>query len=134
MERAGRVLGSIGLSRRGVSDEQIAIAAWPVAVGKKIAGRTTAVRMVRDRLIVEVEDHVWQRQLFVLRDQILRGMEKATGRRLVEQLEFRVAVPKRPAARSEVRTAEVAAADDADGIRDPFLRDIYKAARRRATA
>ena len=107
------------------------MAAWPVAVGKKIAAKTTAVGMVRERLIIEVEDHVWQRQLFTLRDQILRGLEKATGRRLVEQLEFRIAVPKRQPVRAEVRTAR---ADEADGIRDPFLRDIYKAARRKATA
>lgn len=131
MERAGRVLGTLGLGRRGVSDEQIAMGAWPVAVGPKIAGRTTAVGMVRERLIVEVEDHVWQRQLFTLREQILRGMEKAIGRRIVEQLEFRIAVPKRQPVRAEVR---VERSDEADGIRDPFLRNIYKAARRKATA
>lgn len=131
MERAGRVLGTLGLNRRGVSDEQIAMAAWPVAVGKKIAARTTAVGLVRTRLIVEVEDYVWQRQLFTLRDQIMRALEKATGQTLVEQLEFRVAVPKRQPVRAEVRCER---ADEADGIRDPFLRDIYKAARRKASA
>ena len=132
MERAGRVLGTLGLGRRGVTDEQMAISAWPVAVGKKIAARTSAIGLVRERLIIEVEDHVWQRQLFTLREQILRGLESAMGRRVVDQLEFRIAVPKRGPARAEQRCDQNP--DEADAIRDPYLRLIYKAARRKASA
>ena len=64
MERAGRVLGKLKLAKQSVSDEELARSAWPAAVGKKIALRTQAVTLVRTRLVVEVEDAVWQRQLW----------------------------------------------------------------------
>ena len=130
MERAGRVIGKLGPSVRGLSDEELALAAWPVAVGRRLALRTNAVALIRTRLVIEVEDSVWQRQLFTLRSQIMNQLEKAAGRRLVEELEFRVALPKRPPVRAE----SVISVDEADGIRDPFLRNIYKAARKKATA
>ena len=136
MERAGRVIGKLngksGMSRHGLTDEQLALAAWPVAVGERLALRTTPVTLVRDRLVIQVEDAVWQRQLFALRSQILDQLENVAGRRLVEQLEFRVAVPRRqPPARAESLGPST---DEADGIRDVYLRDIYKAARKKASA
>ena len=44
MERAGRVLGKLKLAKQGVSDEELARSAWPVAVGKKIASSDACVR------------------------------------------------------------------------------------------
>jgi hypothetical protein len=131
MERVGRVIGKLGASRGGLSDEELALAAWPAAVGKRLALRTNAIALVRTRLVVEVEDAVWQRQLFTLRSQILQQLEKTAGCRVVEELEFRVGLPRR-----KPMGAETAAStgDEADGIRDPFLRNIYKAARKKATA
>jgi hypothetical protein len=136
MERAGRVIGKLsgksGMSRHGLTDEQLALAAWPVAVGERLALRTAPIAVVRDRLVIQVEDAVWQRQLFALRSQILDQLENVAGRRVVEQLEFRVAVPTRqPPARAESLGAP---ADEADGIKDVYLRDIYKAARKKASA
>jgi hypothetical protein len=132
MERAGRVLGKLKMSKNGLSDEQFALAAWPVAVGKKIALRTRALQLVRNRLVVEVEDKIWQRQLFTLRYQLIKSLEGILGRVLVEEVEFRVAATKRPPMRAE--TALPMFADEAEGIRDPILRSIYKAARKKATA
>jgi hypothetical protein len=131
MERVGRVIGKLATSRRGLTDEELALAAWPAAVGKRLAMRTNAVALVRNRLVVEVEDSVWQRQLFTLRSQIILQLEKTAGRCVVDELEFRVALPKRKPARAE---AAVSTCDEADGILDPFLRNIYKAARKKATA
>ena len=101
-------------------------------MGERLALRTKPVALVRDRLVIEVEDAVWQRQLFTLRSQIMQRLENAAGRRIVEQLEFRVAVPKRqPPARAESLGAP---RDEADGIKDAYLRNIYKASRKKATA
>ena len=130
MERAGRVLGKLKLTKNTVSDEEIARSAWSAAVGKKIALRTHVVGLVRDRLVVEVEDAVWQRQLFTLRQQILGRLEQVLGRQIAKELEFRIAVPKIQPARAEV----ISSADEADEIRDPVFRLVYKAARKRATA
>lgn len=131
MERVGRVIGKLGTSGRGLTDEQLALAVWPVAVGKRLAIRTNAIALVRNRLVIEVEDSVWQRQLFTLRSQIIQQLENAAGRRVVEELEFRVALPKRKPVRAKTAAS---APDEADDIRDPFLRNIYRAARKRATA
>jgi Dna[CI] antecedent, DciA len=130
MERAGRVLGKLKLSSHGVSDEQLAIAAWPVAVGKKIALRTRAIALVRNRLVIEVEDKIWQKQLFTLRSQIVRALEKALALELVTELEFRVAIPRRLPATAPA----LVSLDEADTITDPIMRRIYIAARKKATA
>ena len=52
------------------------------------------IGLVRNRLVVEVEDAVWQRQLWTLRGQILQRMEQVLGRKIVEEIEFRIAVPR----------------------------------------
>lgn len=135
MERAGRVLTKLKLATHGVTDEQLACSAWPVAVGKKIANRTTAVALVRDRLVIQVEDMVWQKQLWALRHQIVRRLEEALGRKVVAEVEFRIHVaPRRQPVRATASRSEAAVPDEADAIRDPLFRTIYKAARRKATA
>src|SRR3954469_13688598 len=125
MERAGRVVGKLKVA----TDEQLAQAAWPQAVGKKIASHTGNISLIRNRLVVEVEDAVWQRQLFTLRGQILARIEQAMGRGIVAELEFRIAIPRHAPKREERISL-----DDADAIRNPGLRYLYKAARKRATA
>jgi hypothetical protein len=132
MERAGRVLAKLKLSSHGVTDEQLAVAAWPAAVGKTIASRCLATKLVRSRLVVEVPDPTWQKQLWTLRTQVLGRLETVLGSRYVEELEFRVVPPRRQPARAESVTQ--LPLDDADGIRDPLMRNLYKEARKKATA
>jgi len=127
MQRAGRVLRTFELA----TDEQLACAAWPASVGKKIAGRTRAVSLVRSRLVVEVEDQVWQRQLFSLRQQIMTRLELVMGRKTVTELEFRIAVQKRQPQRAETGSRVL---DEAESIADPMLRNLYRASRKRANA
>lgn len=132
MERASKLIQGLKLPSEMITAEEVACAAWPNAVGKKIAVHTRAVRMVRARLVVEVEDNIWQRQLFALTHQILRNLEKNLGAGMVDDLEFRI-VPRR---RGPQRAAEAvpASQDEAANIADPVLRSIYKAARLKAHA
>ena len=125
MERASRVIGKL----RMADSETLARAGWPVAVGKRIAARTTVVNLVGSRLVVQVEDSVWQSQLFGMRNHILGRMEQALGQRVVETLEFKVAIPRPKAQRDE---SFGLSADDADRIASPGLRNIYKTSRRKA--
>lgn len=134
MERAGRLLSTSKLGTRVATDEQIACSAWATAVGKKIAGHTKAIGLVRSRLVIEVEDAVWQTQLFALRGQIVRRLEQVLGRPLVAELEFRVGVPRRGPQRAESASTQAPLFDEADAIRDPVLRNLYKASRKRASA
>jgi hypothetical protein len=132
MERASRLIGKLTSGDGPIDFDSLARAAWPQAVGKKIAARARASRMVRTRLIVEVEDKTWQRQLLSLTGQILANLEKQLGRGIVEDLEFRVMPPRREPQRAEAAQPLLASLDDADQIADAGLRRIYKNARKRA--
>ena len=128
MERAGRLFSKLRMPPGTVSPEVLARAAWPEAVGKRIASRTRAASLVRDCLVVEVEDAVWQRQLFVLRGQILKKLEGLLGTPIVNEIEFRVGIPRRLPQRAERRLEP---ADEAERIEDPLLRLIYKQDKRK---
>jgi len=131
MERASKLIRSLRLPGETITPEEIACSAWAHAVGPKVAAHTRAVRMVRTRLIVQVEDRTWQRQLFTLTGQILRNLERALGAGIVEDLEFRI-VPRRIEPQRAVQA--VPATDEAQDIADPVLRGIYKASRQKARA
>ncbi|MGD0364630.1 MAG: DUF721 domain-containing protein [Bryobacteraceae bacterium] len=130
MERASRFLGKL---TGPIDIDELARAAWPMAVGKKVAARTRPARMVRTRLIVEVEDLVWKKQLFTLSKQILANLERHLGQGIVDDLEFRIMPPRRDPQRAEMAQPS-RAADDADQIADPIMRNMYKLARKKALA
>jgi predicted nucleic acid-binding Zn ribbon protein len=130
MERAARLIRKNKYSSENFSDCDFLRAIWPVAVGKAIASHTSRLRLIRDKLIVEVEDALWQRQLFPLTSQILDRIRKVSGRELVRDLEFLVAVPRR-----QVMSATTChGLDEAEGISDPVLKKVYQLARKKATA
>ena len=134
MERASKLIRGLRLPADTISAEELACAAWPHAVGKKVASHTRAAKLVRTRLVVEVEDAVWQKQLFALTGMILRNLEKGLGSGLVEDLEFRIVPHRREPQRAMAAAAGLFAEDEASGIEDPVLRSIYKAARKKALA
>jgi hypothetical protein len=137
MDQASRIIAQWTGVSDVISHERIACAAWKRAVGKKIALRTRALKLVRTTLVVEVEDELWKKNLWSLRYQILRNLEKALGPEIVDAIELRV-MPQAIGARreSEARLAlDVpldSSGDEADAITDPGLRRIYRASRRRS--
>jgi hypothetical protein len=136
MERAASILARWKNPRGKVAPGELVRAVWALAVGRKIAERTVGVDLVRTHLVVRVEDAVWQRQLFALRGQILRNLQRIVGQEMVEALEFRVA-PRRLGPGREEAPARAAAAGDADeaaAIADPVLRAVYRKSRRGASA
>ena len=131
MERAAKAIAR--LNAAALSPEQLATAAWGTAVGKRLAERTRAKTLVRTRLVVEVEDSVWQAQLYQLRHQILARIIAFLGPGIVDDLEFRVAataIPRRP----PQQAATLGSGEDADGIRDPVLRMVYKQSKKKAVS
>jgi len=139
MNQASRILARAFLHQGGdpdlISRETIACKAWNKAVGKRLAARTNAVKLVRDRLVVEVEDEIWRNNLWSLRYQILKNLEKCLGPGIVGDLEFRVMPLRREPRRAEPIHAEPAdLLDDAAAIEDPGLRRNYRRARDREIA
>ena len=101
MQRASQILGQISAAPKRsrntepiLDPEQLACAAWARAAGKKIAQHTRAAKLVRGRLVVEVEDKVWQGNLFSLSRHILANLEKALGPAMVTDIEFRILPPR----------------------------------------
>jgi predicted nucleic acid-binding Zn ribbon protein len=131
MERATKLIRGLKLSGETISDEQLVCAAWPVAVGRKIAAHARASRLVRTRLVIEVEDVIWRRQLMALGPQILSILERNLRRGLVEDLEFRVVPRRREPQRA---TSALPVMDEAETIADPVLRKLYKVSRKKAQA
>jgi hypothetical protein len=120
MERAGRLFGKLKVST-GVTDPEIrARAAWVVAAGKKVARHTRATALVRDTLIVEVEDYIWQQQLAKLDHFLIKNLAEALGEKLVKRIDFRP-MPRRimPQRAETGRPA-------GDGIQDPVLGLLYR--------
>jgi predicted nucleic acid-binding Zn ribbon protein len=128
MERAAKSLAKL---KGVVSPEDLARSAWAHAVGKRLAERTRPLRMVRSTLIVEVEDALWQRNLHQLRHQILPQLRKALGDGVVEDLEFRIGVPRRPP-QMAAAASRAHPRDEADEVADPVLRMLYERARKKA--
>jgi hypothetical protein len=138
MERVARVLNSSKIKTVLITDEEVVRAVWPAAVGKVIAGYTSRIRMVRGKVIVEVADAIWQKQLFTLSRQIMGRLQQATGNKSVTDIEFRVGVPRREPQRADGSRNPLFAAvdgnDEAETIQDPVLKKVYQLSRRKATA
>jgi hypothetical protein len=134
MERASRLMGQLNFPGESVSGEQLVCAAWSAAVGARIAKHARAERLVRTKLIVGVDDAVWQRQLFGMSRMILSKLTENLGEGLVvDELEFRVAPQRRGPQRAE-RSTPAAPEDEADGIEDVDLRRLYITSRKKELA
>ena len=133
MERAARLIRKNKFSQRVFTEDDFARAIWPEAVGRAIASHTVRVKLVRATLVVEVEDAIWQKQLHFLSRQILDRLRKVTGSSMIEDLEFRVAIPRREPQRATERQSS-AAEDEAESIPDPVLKKVYRLSRKKATA
>ncbi len=132
MDQASRIIAKWSGASDVISHERIACGAWKKAVGKRLAERTRAVKLVRDRLVIEVEDEVWRSNLWSLRFQILKNLEKAIGPEIVSDLSFQVMPRRREPARETLPALQPA--DEASEISDPGLRRIYRNARSREIA
>ena len=105
MERAARLIKNSKLSRQVLTEDDLARAVWPAAVGRAIAAHTSRIKLVRATLVVEVEDGIWQQQLYRLSSQILDRLRKLTGSDSIQDLEFRIAIPRRQPQRVESQEA-----------------------------
>ena len=134
MDEASRIIAQWTGASDVIGRERIACGAWKKAVGKNVALHTRALKLVRATLVVEVEDDIWRRNLWGLRFQILRNLEKSIGPEIVGDLEFRVMPPRFGPQRAHSTGPIDVPLDEADSIADPGLRRIYRNARRRETA
>src|SRR6185295_5150820 len=107
MERASRLLGHLHFPEDSVSSQDLICAAWSATVGKRIAKHARAERLVRTKLIVGVDDMIWQRQLFTMSRIILSKLAESIGEGMVDELEFRVAPERRGPQRAEQSSSKL---------------------------
>ena len=136
MQRAALFIKNKNVSRELLSDDDVVRGIWPAAVGKAICAHAKPTKIVRTTLIVEVEDAIWQKQLYSLSAQIVDRVQKLMGNTNVNAVEFRIAIPRRQPARVEtLRSGTQPAQDDeANRIEDPVLKKVYQLSRKRASA
>jgi predicted nucleic acid-binding Zn ribbon protein len=129
MERATKLLRQYRFANRCVTPDQLVQAVWTRAVGEKVAAHSSIRGLWDGKLVVHVDDRIWQENLTTLSGQILGNLARLLGDGMVRDIEFRAGVPKRAPAREE----RVVRGDD-DGIEDPILSRIYRVSKKRATS
>ena len=119
--------------------EQLVCSCWAAAVGPRIAANTQPIRLLGRRLIVDVEGQAWRRELARMSRRIADKVNRSVGSELLEDVDFRVAVPKRRGpGRAESTAGQVPGAagqvpnDEAVGISDPNLRRLYRRSKKQA--
>lgn len=135
MQRAVKLVNSKKFSQKLLNPEDLVRAVWPVAVGKAISAHTKVSNVVRSTLVVEVEDTIWQRQLFALRGQIVARVREVMGNDTVQEIEFRVGTSRRPPQLATTRQNEhdgKTIGDEADAIQDAVLKKVYQLSRKKA--
>jgi predicted nucleic acid-binding Zn ribbon protein len=70
--------------------EAVCIAAWKHIVGDGLGSYAIPVHLQNNKLVVVVEDNIWQRQLEQMRGQLLFRLNSLLGQTLVKSIEWRV--------------------------------------------
>ncbi|MBI2689928.1 MAG: DUF721 domain-containing protein [Acidobacteria bacterium] len=126
MQRAAKILSKLKLQNAKLAPEEFAEAVWPAAVGKRLAQRTGQVKLYGRKMVVDVDDATWQRQLTTMSGQILTKLQSLAGPGMIDSIEFRIGAPRRG---PTIALAITSADDRADGITDPIFRQLYLASR-----
>jgi len=134
MERAGRILSRTKAARESLPPSQLMAAAWPAAVGLKLAAHTRVIGFEEGRLIAEAEDALWQQNLTQLSGQILANLRRLLEANAPREIEFRVGPRRRPVQRVASKRAPGLFEQESSGIADPELEYLYTQSRRKAGA
>ena len=81
------------LKAAGASEEvaeAACIAAWKHIVGEGLSSHAVAMQLQSRKLVVVVEDNIWQRQLEQMRGPLLFRLNSVLGQTLVNSIELRV--------------------------------------------
>jgi hypothetical protein len=105
--------------------EELVAALWEKTVGEKVAQNARPVRMQGTTLVLTVSSEAWKKELFSLRSEILKRLERLFGPSRVSRLDLRVD-PWMNAVRAPARTVPEQLMEDPaelplDSISDPEL-------------
>lgn len=92
MEQLFSAIPSIvkGLEPNKEVNDALVFAAWNQVAGEQIVSRTKSLRFSKKRLIVDVQDETWRKNLDALSGQMLAKLNTSLGDGTVNFIEFRV--------------------------------------------
>jgi predicted nucleic acid-binding Zn ribbon protein len=61
---------------------------WPTLVGPNLAGATTVVAIQGSRVVLNVPDQIWRKQLVRMKSELLARMNEPWGTRLITEIAF----------------------------------------------
>ena len=112
--------------------EAACVAAWKHAVGAGLSSHAVAVEFHNKTLVVAVADRIWQKQLELLRAQLLFRLNSILGQAAVKSIEISVQPGKfkqeekhEPAARKNTGAVPIELVSAAAGIEDAGLRRAF---------
>jgi len=70
--------------------EAAALAAWKHVAGEGLRDHAAATRLEEKTLVVEVRDAIWQKQLAMMKRQLIFRVNSALGQPLVKDIELRI--------------------------------------------
>jgi len=119
--------------------EDLVRANWSNLMGEHIAARTRVCRLLKDRLVVDVADANWQRQLARMQAQLVDRINQFLGRAAIVGLDLRVdaAIARSAGAGrapvdgpprkgpGQAAAIEQDLAQAAEAIPDPELRELF---------
>jgi len=113
--------------------EALVLAAWPEVAGEMLGDRTTAVEYSDGRLVIEVTDATWKKNLEYLAPQMLAKLNRSVPSSNVDLLDFRVRnnasrKGQTPAVSSKSSNVPPKLSAAADQIADTALRENFIAA------
>ena len=79
------------LNKMGYADRihrQSAVISWSEIVGDVISKETKALKIDNKTLVVKVHQAAWRQQLIFLKEEILKKIESALGKGVVEDIRF----------------------------------------------
>ncbi len=88
----GNVISKTLKTYRHESDDELSRiwSLWKGMVGEMISENTRPAAFKGRQLIVNVSDSVWMQQLHFLEKEMMRKINKALGKRLVEKMTFKI--------------------------------------------
>ena len=122
-----------GLDVAPTAQAALVLAAWPEAAGEMLHDRTRAVEYANGRLVIEVQDATWKRNLEYLAPQILAKLNRKIEPSGVDLIDFRVAKRARQEKRPGAKPVTIADIPPsltiaADSIEDAALRERFLSA------
>ncbi|MEO6052144.1 MAG: DUF721 domain-containing protein [Pyrinomonadaceae bacterium] len=123
-----------GLGPNTDIDEAVVFAAWGRCVGDLLRERTAPLEFFENRLVVAVQDKIWQRHLEDLSPQMLVKINGSLGQGSVRYIEFRIDAAAAETARESKKAGNIvpdidevspSLANAANAIADEHLRKQF---------